>query len=104
MAPQAVEKFPTRAEFSGEVNSVFRAGSTEGEPVEFELVGLDEFVVNDVQENFALIFRANSDLPANQGVYHLAHQRLGEMSVFLVPVKLDNDGLYFEAVFNNLKS
>lgn len=102
MLPQVGETLPTRAQFSDEVNSVFRARSSDESPIDLTLVRLDEFVINDIQENFALLFKTGAELNAEQGVFDLAHDRLGKMSIFLVPIKRDSEGLYFEAVFNNL--
>jgi hypothetical protein len=104
MPSQAVGKFPTRAQFYDELNSVFRAVVGDDAVAEFELVRLDEFVDSEVQENFALTFKTRPDIPANQSIYNLEHDKLGAVSVFLVPVKRDNEGLYFEAVFNYLKN
>src|SRR5687768_221690 len=96
------EKLPTRVEFSEQVGTVFEAALPDGAKLELTLIGFDEHVVNEVQENFSLLFRAPVDTPPAQGIYRLMHARLGVIDIFLVPVKQDAEGLYFEAVFNNL--
>jgi hypothetical protein len=99
---EIAEKTPTRAEFSEQVGTIFEAIFPDGEKAELKLAALDEIVVNDVQENFALLFRAPGGTPPAQGVYRLGHEKLGAMDIFLVPVKQDAEGLCLEAVFNNL--
>jgi hypothetical protein len=48
------------------------------------------------------MFRAPADVPPEQGSYRLEHQSLSAMELFLVPVKRDATGVFFEAVFNTL--
>ena len=48
---------------------------------------------------FSVIFQGPHDLEAPQGIYGLAHTRLGEFELFLVPLQPDSEGTRFEAVF-----
>jgi hypothetical protein len=59
-------------------------------------------LVNAVQECFTLLFRAPVTAPNEQGLYTLRHATLGDVELFLVPVKKNDEGLFFEAVFNRL--
>ena len=97
-------QLPSKSEFFAVNNSIFTASNGGGEDFEIHLVSVEEIVSNDVQENFTLLFRAQLDAIAEQGIYHLKHEKLGEMDLFLVPVKKDDTGLYFEAVFNLIKA
>jgi hypothetical protein len=36
-------------------------------------------------------------------MYQIQHDQLGAFDLFLVPVSQDQDGVYFEAVFNRLR-
>ena len=49
---------------------------------------------------FALLFRATSGGHLPQRIYHLDHAQLGAMEIFLVPVRRDENGCYYEAIFN----
>ena len=95
---------PSREEFSEHVNSAFQMRLGEGSAVDFCLVGVDDIVSNAVQENYALTFLAPLDTQPAQGIYRLDHETLGELEIFLVPVKKDESGLYLEAVFNRFIS
>jgi hypothetical protein len=55
-----------------------------------------------IQECFTLLFQAPVDAPNEQALRSLRHQSLGELEMFLVPVKKNTDGLFYEAVFNRL--
>ena len=67
-----------------------------------ELVEVEQTISNSVQMSFSLIFRAPADTPPAQSLYNVAHPVLGEMLIFLVPIKMNDQGLFFEAVFNKL--
>jgi hypothetical protein len=33
----------------------------------------------------------------------MEHERLGSVEIFIVPIRKDGEGIYYEAVFNRLK-
>jgi hypothetical protein len=88
--------FPSRDAFAAAVTSGFGVRST--------LVECNTVVINDTQECYSLLFRGPSDHPPVQGTYLLHNNKLGELHLFLVPIKRDDQGLYFEAVMNHLLS
>ncbi len=97
-------KMPSKEKFSEQVDSIFQARVSEGLPFDLRLVRFDDIVSNAVQENFSLLFQAPSDAPPIQNIFQLSHEALGKMDLFLVPVKKDENGIYYEAVFNRFKS
>jgi hypothetical protein len=46
---------------------------------------------------FALLFAC--PVPAPQGTYALQHEALGQLDVFLVPIRQDGAGVHLEAIF-----
>jgi hypothetical protein len=52
------------------------------------------------REPFSLIFRGPLDPQLPQAIYPLEHGQLGELEIFLVPIKRDAQGMYYEAIFN----
>jgi len=48
---------------------------------------------------FSLLFACDDDAEPVQAMFHLEHERLGGLDVFLVPVGRDERGLLLEAVF-----
>lgn len=50
---------------------------------------------------FTLVFRFPADHPIQQGIYSITHPTEGVFEgILLVPITQDENGLYFEAVFN----
>lgn len=92
---------PTKDEFASAVNSSFKAVHSGGSTTDLLLLKFEDVVTNSVQETYTLLFRAPEDAVASQGIYRLEHEKLGSMDVFLVPIKQDAEGLYYEAVFNH---
>ena len=99
---ELIAVLPTKQQFLSALDSVFRVELTGVPGFEMALVKVDEIVSNDMQENFSLLFRAPVEAPAFQSIYRLTHNGLGPMDVFLVPIKKDEGGLYYEAVFNHI--
>jgi hypothetical protein len=52
------------------------------------------------EEPFSLLFRGPRDTPLDQRIHRLEHERLGTLEIFLVPVRPDDRGPLYEAVFN----
>ena len=53
-----------------------------------------------VRPPFSLIFVAAGPGVLMQRLYRLKHDRLGEQTIFLVPVGKNNDGVSYQALFN----
>jgi len=96
-----VGNMPTRHDFSTLLDGVFRVDLDDVPAGDLVLVKIEQLVSNEVQENFSLLFKGPIDGLSSQGIYRLANERLGEIDLFLVPVKKDESGMYYEAVFNN---
>lgn len=95
---------PNQQEFSSVVDSAFKIRQADGGAVEFTLVECKSLLSNEHQECYSLVFRGPADVPAVQNIYVLENDKLGTMELFLVPIKKDDNGLYFEAVMNHLLS
>jgi hypothetical protein len=99
---EIIEKLPTKGEFASALNSRFCARVADSSDFDLSLVQFNDVVSNSVQEIFTLLFRGPLDAPPMQNIYQLEHDTLGSMELFMVPVKRDEAGLYYEAVFNRL--
>lgn len=53
-----------------------------------------------VRPPFSLIFLAKDPRVLPQRIYRMEHQELGEVSIFLVPVAKDAEGVSYQATFN----
>jgi hypothetical protein len=48
---------------------------------------------------FSIVFRGPLDPQLPQRTYGIAHERLGRLLIFLVPIARDEDGMRYESVF-----
>ena len=51
-------------------------------------------------ERFSIYFLGPADIFLPQGTFRLTHERMGDLDLFLVPVKREELGFRYEAVFN----
>ena len=100
---------PSKETFREHLNTQFRVLlETEGAPdVALELAEVADFPAlthsrGDV-ERFSLFFYGPGDLFLPQATYRLAHERMGELDIFLVPVAQEQRGFRYEAVFSYFK-
>lgn len=71
--------------------------------VELELAEVSEIKVYPRQEEFSLVFRGPSDAFLDQGVRSFTHDQMGQFELFIVPIRQDERGFYYEAVFNRIR-
>lgn len=88
-------------DYVSEINTKFQLVETE---FEIELIEVTEKNISPQQEMFSLIFRGAKDNFLEQKMYQIHHEKLGNDSLFLVPVAEDGDGFKYEAVFDRLIS
>ena len=89
--------------FGSRVGETFRdteAGTT------LELLSADDLsevavnVPQGARAPFSLIFRGPGEPLVPQSIRTLAHDDLGELAIFLVPIAREADGLRYQAVFS----
>lgn len=93
---------PTRELFASRLHTKFAMHAADSQPIELELIEVRSQGAPDSHESFSLLFRAPVETPTQQGTFRLEHERGEALDLFLVPVKKDDTGLFFEAVFNYL--
>ena len=93
----------THEEFSKNANTKFQVQADENNQVELELISVSEFKVYPQQEEFMVQFRGPSNMFLGQGVRNFTHEQMGQFELFIVPVKQDEQGIYYDAVFNRLR-
>jgi|SRR5689334_3562504 len=93
----------THDEFSQHANTTFQVQSDQGTAVELELMEISELKVHPNQEEFAIVFRGPLNGFLQQGIRSLTHDQMGEFELFIVPIRQDADGFYYEAVFNRVR-
>jgi hypothetical protein len=89
----------TKSTLAPHAGSRFDVPDVDG--LSFELVeveGLPSMPADD--DSFSMTFRAAGRSSLPQATYRLHHEDLGELDVFLVPIRQDEGGLYLQAIFN----
>ena len=93
----------THEEFSKNVNTKFQVETNEGAQVELELIAISELKLYPQQEEFTIVFRGPSDSFLGQGSRNFTHDQMGRFDLFIVPVRQDAQGFYYEAIFNRIR-
>ncbi len=107
--PTNMPELPTKESFAEQLHTKFRvlpseAGAPEVELELAEVVGFNMLTHEQGEvERFSLFFYGPGDRFLPQHVYRLAHDRLGEQDIFIVPVGRDQRGYRYEAVFSFYK-
>jgi len=91
----------THDEFARQVNTRFQAQTDPG--VELELIEVSELKLHPQQEEFTIVFRGPDNAFLEQGIRSLTHEQMGQFEIFLVPIRQDAHGFYYEAVFNRIR-
>ncbi len=90
-------------DYSPLLGQKFQVASSNSDQIEVELIEAEALPSPGKEtqnESFSLVFRAAKDSGLWQGITTLEHASLGSTDLFLVPVGEDEEGLYFQAVFN----
>jgi hypothetical protein len=93
----------THDEFSKHANTTFQVQVDENTNVELNLVSITELKLYPRQEEFTLEFRGPLNTFLGQGIRNFTHDQMGQFELFIVPVKQDEQGFYYEVVFNRIR-
>lgn len=88
--------------FAGCVNETFTASMNEMQ-VEFVLVEarpIETRGPNPGRQPFSLLFRNTNAFLFPQQIYPMAHPRIGQTGIFLVPIAQEREGFLYQAVYN----
>ena len=93
----------TQKSLSEQLNTKFRLSSEAGQSVELELVEVtDDGDAAGQTARFSALFRGPLEQFFQQRTYSMEHEQLGSLELFIVPVRKDAEGFYYEAVFNRV--
>jgi hypothetical protein len=95
-----MSEFPAREDFASNLNTKFRVYFNTEQPTEVELTEVTELREKPRYESFAIVFLAPENIPLEQMIYKVEHDKLGSMELFLVPFEKTEKGVGFEALFN----
>ena len=93
----------THEEFTKNANTKFQVQVDENTHVELELTTISEVKLYPQQEEFAIEFRGPLNMFLGQGARNFTHAEMGQFELFIVPVTQDEQGFYYEAIFNRVR-
>jgi hypothetical protein len=103
-----------RSQFARYIGDAFRLSLAEGaEQVTLHLTSVSDleqtikFATEEQtrayhEASFSILLRGPAGLLLRQGTYLLTHHRIGLFSLFIVPAGADEQGQYYQAIFNRL--
>jgi len=94
----------TRTTFEPHQNTTFHLSqdAEDAPSLDLELIEVTDKTPEGFEgEQFSLVFKGPPDTPLYQQTYTLAHDEMGELALFLVPVGKEDDGMLYEAFFNH---
>jgi len=86
--------------FTSNLGSKFQVSVEPDRMVELKLTEVSERKSYPRQEQFAIVFQGPSDAFLGQGTRLFNHEMMGAFDLFVVPIRQDDQGFYYEAVFN----
>ena len=92
----------THEEFSRHLNTKFGIRISETQAIEAELTNVSEHLISPRQERFSIVFRTSSEVLIGQGLHRFEHDKMEAFNLFIVPIERDEEGTYYEAVFNRI--
>jgi hypothetical protein len=90
----------TKESFAENLNTKFRIPFENSTTAELELIEVVGTMSTPRQEQFSLFFRGPLEYLLPQSTYHMEHDKMGAMDIFIVPVGREQEGFRYEAVFN----
>ena len=93
----------TQEAFAQNVNTKFHVSADDTNQVELELAEVSELKQFKGHEQFAVVFRGPLNAFMGQGMRAFDHDKLGRFELFIVPIRQDGEGYYYEAVFSSFR-
>jgi hypothetical protein len=90
--------------FAQSLNTNFQVQLDAVSCVDLQLVEVSELKRSSRQEEFAIVFLGSNASFLGQGMRRFGHDRMGQFDLFIVPIRQDNRGYYYEAVFNRFRA
>lgn len=97
-----MNEIPDYETFAGLLNTTFTVQTDDGESTNAELVEVSEQRLPGRQEIFSIVFRGPANISLGQGLRHFQHEKT-DFELFITPVRQDEQGFYYEAVFNLIR-
>jgi hypothetical protein len=98
-----MDDFLTHEAFLENLNTKFHVSAEDNSQLDLELAEVSALKLVKNQEQFAIVFRGPLDRFIEQGTRSFDHEKLGQFELFIVPIRQDGEGYYYEAIFNRFR-
>ena len=95
------------SDFSAHLHEKFRIRTQSSELLEVELIEVSETgsaptggETASKRRPFSIVFRGPMEAHIPQNTYEIEHDKMGTISIFIVPIGPDGEGMRYEAVFS----
>jgi hypothetical protein len=89
-------------EFAKHLYTSFRVRLDDANSEEMELVEVSDLLQTPQQTRFSVVFRGRGEVVPSQGMRHFESEKMGQFDLFIVPISKDEEGIYYESVFNRI--
>jgi len=93
----------TRDDFARQLNTPFGAELQDRGTIRLDLIEVSPVRSMGGSEAFSIVFRGPAGAFLPQASYQFRHDELGAFELFIVPIRQDAHGFYYEAIFNRLR-
>jgi hypothetical protein len=90
----------TQEQFREHLNTIFAVPVSPDQTLELTLVECNDLGSSPKQVQFSLLFAGPPTPMIQQQTCPLRHEVIGDLSLFLVPIRRDQQHIYYEAIFN----
>jgi len=90
----------TKTLFERNLNTRFWLREEDGQRTALDLIELKNGHSSPPYEQFSLLFRGEPSRLHPQRMYRMEHDAAGAFDLFLTPVERNDQGIFYEAVFN----
>lgn len=92
----------TVADFEPHLNTVFQLHYGQGEMLEVTLIEAKARGMAEPgrRQGFALLLQSTINDYLQQGIYHITHEVVEPMDLFIVPIGTNQTGMRYEIIFN----
>ena len=90
----------TQEKFRELLNTTFSVAKPDGAALEFELTDVADLGSTPRQKQFSIIFKGPLEPQLAQGTYGFEHGSIGKFALFIVPIRKNNEAVFYESIFN----
>ena len=93
----------TQEQFREHLETSFIVPVGPEQTLELKLIECQDLGSSEQQEQFSLLFAGPPTPMIQQQTCPLQHEFIGDLALFLVPIRRDQEHIYYEAIFNYFK-